>query len=208
MCYNGVVMNIERFIGGAYSANGYVITGDTGTGCWVIDPGYHPEKFIWTIRRQRLQPEGILLTHHHDDHTGAAAALKRELDCPVYIHRADRAAYGGPADVLLEGGEKLTLGSLSCRVVHTPGHTKGGVCFYFGEERCCFTGDTIFNVDLGRTDLSDGSPKEMEQTIRKIVDRWADDVRIYPGHGDDCTMAYVREINREFLDIVDRRSTR
>lgn len=201
-------MNIERLIGGIWKANGYVVTGEYGNGCWIIDPGYFPERFIWILRRQRLASEGILLTHHHSDHTGAAAALKKELDCPVYIHRADAAAYGGPTDILLEGGERLTMDGLICRVVHTPGHTKGGVCFAFGEQRCCFTGDTVFNVDLGRTDLADGSVREMEQSIRKVVDRWTDDMRIYPGHGDDCTMKTVRRINQEYREIVNRRGRR
>ena len=75
----------------------------------------------------------------------------------------------------------------------------------FETSRVCFTGDTIFNVDLGRTDLEDGSQDEMERSIRDIIDGWSNDIRIYPGHGDDCTMKTVRRINREFLDIVEQR---
>lgn len=69
----------------------------------------------------------------------------------------------------------------------------------------CFTGDTIFNVDLGRTDLEDGSEQEMRESILNIIDKFPNDIMIYPGHGDGCTMKKVRQINTEFLDIVEKR---
>ncbi len=196
-------MDIQRFIGGNLEANGYVITSRSGGECFIIDPGYRPGVFLRDVETRKLKPLGILLTHHHDDHTGAVNRLRREWDCPVYLHRLDAYVWPSDVDVYLEGGETLDLGGEEIQVIHTPGHTRGGVCFMAPESRVCFTGDTIFNVDLGRTDLDDGSPEDMEKTIREIIDRWPNDLRIYPGHGDDCTMKTVRKINREFLEIVE-----
>ncbi len=196
-------MEIKRFIGGILEANGYVVTDGRSGLCWVIDPGYQPKRFTQYLRKENLRAKAILLTHHHGDHSGAAEQLRRETGCELIIHRSDADAYGGDVDVYLEGGETLTCGELTCKVIHTPGHTRGGCCFCIPKYRVCFTGDTVFNVDLGRTDLEDGSIEEMERSIRQVVDAWPNDVRIYPGHGDDCTMKTVRKINQEFLNIVE-----
>lgn len=198
-------MEIKRFIGGILEANGYVIS-DPETGeCYIIDPGYRPKVFIQHVKKEGLKPLGILLTHHHSDHTGAADQVRRALDCPVYIHRADADRYGETVDVWLEGGESLRLGEERFEVQHTPGHTKGCVCFLFRKSRTCFTGDFVFNVDLGRTDLDDGSEEEMTASILQVADRWAGDITIWPGHGDPATMRTVRKINQEFIDIIAKR---
>ena len=87
-------------------------------------------------------------------------------------------------------------------VIHTPGHTRGGVCYFSEKSKVVFTGDTIFNVDIGRTDFEDGSPDQMERSILDKINTWPNDIFIYPGHGDGCTMKKVRQINTEFLDVV------
>ena len=198
-------MEIKRFIGGILEANAYVISDPESGTCYIIDPGYKPKALNQYVRKNELRPLGILLTHHHSDHTGAAEQVRRELGCPVYMHRADCDSYGEWVDIQLEGGESMTLGDESFQVLHTPGHTKGGVCFFFRKSRSCFTGDTIFNVDLGRTDLEDGSEEEMRRSIIQICDRWPGDLTIYPGHGDPATMKQVRKINQEFIDIIAKR---
>ena len=212
-------MEIKRFVFGILQANCYVVsprkTGDaaSGTPCFIIDPGYYPAQILKYIKRYAFAPEGIILTHHHGDHSGAAARLRKELDCPVMIHREDADMFGEGADILLEDGDVLTLGggeskgkgadAVKLVVIHTPGHTKGGICLMAERDRVCFTGDTIFNVDLGRTDLEDGSYEEMRSSILNVVNRWGNDLTIYPGHGDPATMKTVRKINLEFLEIVN-----
>ena len=197
-------MEIKRFVGGILEANGFVISDPQSRQCYIIDPGYKPKVFAQYIEKEGLQPLGILLTHHHSDHTGAASQTGKNLDCPLYMHRADCDLFGEPVDVYLEGGESLTLGEEKFTVIHTPGHTKGSVCFMFRKSRICFTGDTVFNVDLGRTDLADGSEDEMINSIINVVDRWPGDITIYPGHGDSCTMKTVRRINTEFIEIINK----
>ncbi len=212
-------MEIKRIIGGILQANCYIISpslkGDAKaaakekTPCFIIDPGYDPGKIIKYINSENLSPEGIILTHHHVDHSGYADRVRKELDCPIMIHREDADRYEEGADILLEDGDVLTLckgngrGTVKLTVHHTPGHTKGGICLMAERDRICFTGDTIFNVDLGRTDLEDGSYEEMVSSIMNVIDKWDNDITIYPGHGDPATMKKVRKINLEFLEIIN-----
>ena len=219
------LVEIKRFIGGILEANCYVVSprraqgeADAKAGCFIIDPGYYPGRIEKYIRDNAFAPEGIILTHHHSDHSGAAAHLRKELDCPIMIHREDADRFREGADILLEDGDVLTIGGdgadksgdgaakgsgVKLVVMHTPGHTKGGICLMAEKDRACFTGDTIFNVDLGRTDLDDGSYEEMVASILNVVNKWENDLTIYPGHGDPATMKTVRKINLEFLEIVN-----
>ncbi len=212
-------MEIKRIIGGILQANCYIISpsqrGDAKaavkekTPCFIIDPGYDPGKIIKHIKNENLSPEGIILTHHHVDHSGYADRVRKELDCPIMIHREDADRFEEGADIFLEDGDVLTLckdndrGTVKLTVLHTPGHTRGGICLMAARDRICFTGDTIFNVDLGRTDLDDGSYEEMVSSIMNVIDKWENDITIYPGHGDPATMKRVRKINLEYLEIVN-----
>ncbi len=195
-------MEIKRFIGGILEANCYVIS-SRGEECYIIDPGYNPGRIIKYIEEKKLAPKGIILTHHHNDHSGAAEKIRKELDCPVIIHRMDADMLKLEADAFAEDGDAFSLGDEKLRVLHTPGHTRGGICIMASKSRVCFTGDTIFNVDLGRTDLEDGSEAEMRRSILDVCNVWGNDITIYPGHGDPASMKTVRKINREFLDIVN-----
>ena len=197
-------MKIKRFTGGTLESNGYVLYVREGGSCFIIDPGYDPKVFLVYIRDMKLDLKGIILTHHHYDHTGAVDRIKNETGCPVYLHREDCDMYGNQVDVYMEESDIIDLDGVQLEVIHTPGHTRGSVCIFDGKDRVCFTGDTIFNVDLGRTDLEDGSEEQMIRSITEIIDRWPNDIMIYPGHGDGCTMKKVRKINREFTDIIER----
>ena len=196
-------MKIKRFIGGILESNGYVIYQKEEGSCLIIDPGYSSKVFIGFVKEHGLKVKGILLTHYHSDHVGAVTKIKDEFGCPVYMHRCDCDLYRRPVDVYMEDGDVIDLDGESIRVINTPGHTRGSVCFFSQKSRLAFTGDTIFNVDLGRTDLESGSEEEMRSSIKDIIDKWGNDITIYPGHGDGCTMKTVRKINREFLDIVN-----
>jgi glyoxylase-like metal-dependent hydrolase (beta-lactamase superfamily II) len=231
------MIKIDRVIGGELEANCWIIHHGEGSEAFIIDPGYSHKKYLGVVRERGVRPEGILLTHHHHDHSGAADVLANELDIPVYLHRGDLPYYKGRVDIPLDGGETLYLagggdaasggGTPSpggnaagggepsrqsgadaaaegepLHVLHTPGHSAGGLCFYLPDSKVSFTGDTIFNVDLGYTHFPGGSEADMRASLINVVNKWGNDVTIYPGHGDPATMKYVREANREFIDIV------
>ncbi|MCQ2545222.1 MAG: MBL fold metallo-hydrolase [Clostridia bacterium] len=195
-------MEIKRFIEGILEANCYIIRdAKADSDCFIIDPGYSPKKIIKYIKSENLNPLGIVLTHHHYDHSGAAEKVAKELDLQIMIHSQDADQFPA-AERLLQDGDVLALGKDKLVVFHTPGHTRGGICLFSKRSSICFTGDTVFNVDLGRTDLEDGSEEEMKASIRNVVDKWGNEVTIYPGHGDPASMKYVRKNNQEFIDIM------
>lgn len=196
-------MKIKRFIGGSLMSNGYVIYKEDGGDCYIIDPGYVPKNFTDFAAEKQLHVLGILLTHLHHDHTGAAETVSDALDCPIYMHENDAFVYRGRVDRCLLDGEILDLAGEKLQVILTPGHTKGSICIMSEKSRVCFTGDTIFDTDLGRSDLAGGSEADMKNSVIRIIDKWDNDIMIYPGHDDGCTMKKVRIYNKEFLALRD-----
>lgn len=195
-------MKIKRFIGGNLAANGYIIYQRDGGACYIIDPGYSPKKFIAFVREHRLAARGVLLTHLHYDHTDGAEAVSQALDCPILMHEDDAFVYRGRVDTRLRHGDQLALDGEPLRVIHTPGHTRGSICLMAEKSRVCFTGDTLFDTDLGRSDLPGGSEADMKDTVCRILNGWDNDIVIYPGHDDGCTMKKVRQYNSEFLALL------
>jgi glyoxylase-like metal-dependent hydrolase (beta-lactamase superfamily II) len=203
------MIRIDRVIGGELEANCWIIHHGEGSEAFIIDPGYSHKKYLKIVHDRKVAPKGILLTHYHHDHAGAADVLANELDVPVHLHRGDLPYYKGRVDVAADGGETLSLsggdapgGGEPVEIFHTPGHSAGGACFYLPGSKVSFTGDTIFNVDLGYTCFPGGSDEDMKASLINVVNKWPNDVTIYPGHGDPATMKYVRRVNKEFADIV------
>lgn len=196
-------MKIQRLIGGSLEANGYIVFHHDGGEAFIIDPGYNGGKFIDFVKEHNLNVKGILLTHHHYDHVGAVEKVRTTLNVPVYLSRADTDQYKNTVDNILEGGETLKFDDEELKVINTPGHTAGGVCFFSEKSKVVFTGDTIFNIDIGRTDFADGSPWDMKDTMNNVINKWDNDIVIYPGHGDSANMKFVRAHNLEFIEALD-----
>ena len=201
----GNMLKIKNFRCGALLANGYVVYHKNGGGCLIIDPGYEPKKYFAFIKEEKLTPEGIILTHHHSDHTGAAPALKSKYGCDIYMHELDAFVYKDEVDVLLKDGQVLDFEGEELKILRTPGHTKGSICIYSENSRVCFSGDTLFDTDLGRSDLADGNEDEMRQSIINVLDKLENDVMIYSGHEGEANMKFIRRYNREFIALRDGR---
>ena len=197
-------MKIKRLVGGSLESNGYIISRMRGGSCYVIDPGYEPKRFIAYIAEQGLAMQGVILTHHHYDHVGGAEKLRDYFECPVMMHEQDAFVYRQPVDRLLANGDEIDLDGETLRVYHTPGHTRGSICILSEKSKVVFTGDTIFDTDLGRTDLADGSPQDMIRSCKAVIDKWSNDYTIYPGHDGAATMKQVRQYNQEFLDCLEK----
>ena len=199
-------MNIERIVCGSLEANCYIIYKKDGGSAYIIDPGYDLKKTQTFVAAHNLNVKAILLTHIHHDHSGKAKQLADcyEVEVCAHIKELDFDHYKGRgyASLFFEGGETLDLDGDIIDVFYTPGHSAGGLCYYSNKSRVAFTGDTIFNVDLGYTHFPGGDAESMKTSLKTIVNKWENDVTIYPGHGDPATMKYVREVNREFLDMT------
>ena len=195
-------MKIKRFLGGSLESNGYIISVSEKGSCYIIDPGYEPGKFISHVEKEGLILRGIILTHHHHDHVGGAARIRDYFGVPVMMHEMDAIVYKGAVDRQLRDGDVLELDGEALKVLSTPGHTRGSICILSEKSKVVFTGDTIFDTDLGRTDLEDGSPRDMEESCRSVIDKWSNEYTIYPGHDGSATMKQVRKYNHEFLDCL------
>jgi len=200
-------MDIERIVCGSLEANCYIIFRKDGGSAYIIDPGYDKAHTQAFVKEHGLSVKAILLTHGHHDHSGKANALAEYYGVEVCVHMGELeySNFKGTrisADKFLEDGETLDLDGERITVFHTPGHSVGGLCYYSDKSRVAFTGDTIFNVDLGYTHFETGSAEQMKQSLINVVNKRGNDVTIYPGHGDPATMKYVRSVNREFLDMI------
>ncbi|NPV49161.1 MAG: MBL fold metallo-hydrolase [Armatimonadetes bacterium] len=186
---------------GPLEANCYLLGDGQSEMCVVIDPGGDAEIILETCTTESLRPHLILLTHGHMDHMAAAAAVKAASGARVMIHEADRESVehphpfwaqmvgGAPAvrvDECLTDGQAVGVGGLSLRVLHTPGHSPGSVCFL--GDGLILTGDTLFAGSVGRTDLPGGSMQLLEQSLQRIIAATAPDTVVYPGHGPASTI--------------------
>ncbi len=195
-------MKIKRFVGGSLESNGYIIFSQDGGKCYIIDPGYQADRFIKYVEAENLKPAAVILTHHHHDHVGAAAKVSGYFDCQVMMSFEDSLMYRGEVDVYLKDGDVLDLDGEKLKVLATPGHTHGSVCIVSEKSCLVFTGDTIFDTDLGRTDLEDGSESAMISSCKNVIDKWPDNYTIYPGHDEKATMKFIRKYNTEFLECL------
>lgn len=186
----------------------YLLVSDEGNAA-VIDPAGECDRIIEELSKNSLTLTKILLTHGHFDHTGAVAELKEITGAKVYIHADDECmlndtiknvAYLVPgysykpfeADVLLSGGDMIFLDELEISVMHTPGHTKGSVMYFVNNS--IFTGDTIFEGSVGRTDFYSGDIKAQRETLKRIS-ALRENYTLYPGHGGATTLEDEKKYN-------------
>lgn len=164
----------------------------------IVDPGDEPEKIIHYVEEKGIKVQAILLTHGHFDHIMAVEALKSKWDVPVYASREEKAVLGDPqinltahygrpytlsADIYLEDGEEIELLGQKVKCILTPGHTSGGMCYYFPGQGVLFSGDTLFQESVGRTDFPTGSMGTLIRSVREKLFVLAPATKVYPGHG-------------------------
>jgi len=156
----------------------YIIGCENTRQALVIDPGANVDQIVSIARNEGLEIVTIVNTHGHGDHTAGNAALKQRTGARVIIHELDGDRYPA-ADVLLSHQKTLQLGDIALEVIHTPGHTPGGICLHARGN--LFTGDTLFVGDSGRTDLAGGDRPTLGKSIRRLMEL-PDDTVVWPGH--------------------------
>lgn len=182
--------------------------GDEASGlCAVVDPGGNAAGILELAASLGLRPDAILLTHGHFDHTGAVEALRAALPgVPVYLHSADRAVQGDQlmpscgATLDYGEGDRIRVGGVEVEVLHTPGHTPGGVTLR--ADNILFTGDTLFKGSMGRTDLPGGSYEKLMASLRRLGSL-PGNYRVCPGHEGMSTLDAERIDNYYLREALD-----
>ncbi len=156
----------------------YLVACEQTRDAWVIDPAPEVQRILAEAEKGSVHIKAIINTHGHGDHTAGDAELKRLTGAPVIIHSLDKDRYP-QADIFLTDETTLQLGDITFEVIHTPGHTPGGICLY--AQGNLFTGDTLFVGDSGRTDLPGGHRPTLGASIRRLMEL-PDDTIVWPGH--------------------------
>lgn len=192
-------------------ANCYLLIDEATNEAAIIDPGWYGDIIKNTLAKENVNLMYILLTHGHFDHVSGVYGLQREEGAAVVIHSNDREHLLDPkkslaegnfpephqpvtADILVEDGDIIMLGESPIKVMHTPGHTNGSVCYILEDDRVIFSGDTLFCMTAGRTDFWDGSDEKMIESLKKLI-ALEGDYKVYAGHNRETTLERERTRN-------------
>jgi glyoxylase-like metal-dependent hydrolase (beta-lactamase superfamily II) len=202
-------MILETLLVGPLGVKCYIVGDDKTREALVIDPGGNARDILATLRREQLKLVAIVATHAHFDHLLALDEVRAQTRAPFLIHPDEaqvlaNAATGAlffgftmrqpaPADRLVREGDEVRAGSVSLKVLHTPGHSPGGICLLY--EKCVFVGDTLFQGGIGRVDLPGGDYATLMRSIRDQLLTLPDDTIVYPGHGDATTIDAEKQLN-------------
>ena len=182
-------MKIMHFPLGPIGTNCYILHDPEEEECILIDPGDEPDRVIRQLDKLGVTPKYILITHGHPDHFGGVAVIKHTFpQAQVMIHEADHGRLAMPgvgkpvADAFLRDGDEIVCGSMRLKVIHTPGHSPGGVSLYAEDEACVFVGDTLFRASIGRTDFPGGDYDTLESSILNKLYKLPPETIVYSGH--------------------------
>ena len=206
-------VKIQQMQVGALGVNCYLIINDELKEAVVVDPGGHANAIADNLKKEGLKLAGILLTHAHFDHADGAEDLQKLMGSNIYAHEAEQRTLEDPrynmsnmmgkgisykADIFVREGQILELAGFKFKVIHTPGHTEGGCCYYMEEQKILLSGDTLFCTSIGRTDFPGGSYSTLLRMITEKLFPLPDDVKVLPGHEGTSYIGYERDHNPFF----------
>ncbi len=202
-------MKLLRMPLGALGTNCYIVVDETSKRALVVDPGGEGERVLEIVKKEELVLDKVILTHGHADHIGGVQTIIDEIPCDVYIAKGDEpfltdgdlnlSAFMGQSitvkkkPVLIQENDIITCGDISFKVIETPGHTPGGVCFY--GHGIVLAGDTLFQGSVGRTDFPQGSMQQLITGIKEKLFVLPDETVVYPGHGPETTIGEEKRGN-------------
>ena len=195
---------VEKIVTGPFQENTFVVRSVESNQTLIIDPGDDEDRIIEFIRSKKLTPLAILNTHAHLDHIGAVSKLKESFNIPFYLHEEEKMILDHyeescemfgllpkqkpKVDKWLKNHKSLTIKDFKVKIINTPGHTPGGVCYEIDNH--IFVGDTIFKGSVGRTDLPGGNWDNLKKSLFQLIDTVNHEKIVHSGHGDDTTLKH------------------
>jgi hydroxyacylglutathione hydrolase len=206
-------MKINRLILGDFETNCYVLRDNSAASdCVIIDTGLEAGALLEFLEANKLNPAALILTHGHADHIAGVEPVRKKFpSIQVYIHKLDSnmltsaaanlsiltgvSLTARKADILVDEGDIIEKAGIKLRVLHTPGHTPGGICLYCEKENIVFVGDTLFAGSIGRTDFPNGDMKQLIRGIKSKLFVLSEKTIAYPGHGPETTIGQEKAEN-------------
>ncbi len=201
-------MIIEKVVVGPLEENSYIVADEVSKEAVVIDPGDEPDRIMELIDSNGFNVLAVICTHGHFDHVGGIGDIKKATGARVMIHKDDTETYGmakeqavlwgfnvddlPEPDGFLNDGDEIKAGGMVFRVMHSPGHSPGGICLY--GEGVLFSGDTMFQGSIGRTDFPGGSIDKLKESFKRLIEL-PDDTRVFSGHGPETTIGREKREN-------------
>lgn len=205
------MIRIEKFVLGPVGTNCYIVRNEENKECFLVDPAACPPELAGHIKSEGLTVRAVVLTHGHFDHIMGLDGVTEAFSVPVYAYKGEKelledAQMNSSATMLgrpytfsgadyTNDGQEMEIAGFQVRVIHTPGHTAGGCCYYISEEGVLFSGDTLFHASVGRTDLPTGSMGQLVRSIREKLFILPDETKVYPGHMEETTIGYEKKYN-------------
>ena len=202
---------LQGYVVGPIQTNCYILSDEETRQAILIDPGPGSDKLIAEPERQGLSLVAILMTHAHWDHIACAETFHERYRAPRYLLQAETITASDPEinlsgefegmgrsydwDKLVTDGQKVEIGPFKFTCLATPGHTPGGVCYYFEKEGFLFAGDSLFEGSVGRTDFPGGSMSQLLRSLQEKVLCLPDETKVFPGHGGETEVGYERKYN-------------
>jgi len=208
-------MRIKQLTVGMMGVCCYIVSCEETGRAVIIDPGGDEERILHACKEDDLLIDYIIASHGHPDHVCGNAKLKSATNAPIVMHKLENEFFSKqevidffsmlglpqspPADLLVEDGDNITFGREKLQIIHTPGHTPGGICLY--SKPNCFTGDTLFVDGVGRTDFPGGSMNTLCESIDKLIRTLPHDTLVWPGHGygGSCSTIGEEAKNNPFI---------
>ena len=201
-------MKIKKYVVGMIGTNCYLVINEETKESVMVDPGAYPAKVKNAVKEQGLKLKAVLLTHAHFDHIMGLSDVMEDVKVPVYVEEADlpmmtdgesnlsstyvRGGYRFEEAVPVSDGQQLVIAGFQFRVIHTPGHTPGGCCYYMEQEGVLFSGDTLFQTSVGRSDFPGGSASALVRSVKEKLLVLPEETHVYPGHMEETTIGYEK----------------